>query len=84
MEAALLIIRPIAREDLGDLVALAGMLDSINLPSDPEFLAGRIEHSLRGVSGTLHANETGPSVFVLEDLEAGRCVSSSMHSPPSA
>jgi arginine N-succinyltransferase len=73
-----LILRPIAPGDLADLVRLAGMLDSMNLPSDPDFLEQRIAHSLRSFSGKLRANEPGLSVFVLEDREAKRVIGSSM------
>jgi len=48
-----LILRPISPGDLDDLVALAGMLDSMNLPSDREFLESRIAHSVRTFSGEL-------------------------------
>jgi len=86
--AALLIIRPIAREDLDDLVALAAMLDSMNLPSDRQFLSERIEHSMRSFAGTPKPGEMGLSVFVLEDLAKHRCVGTSMilhkHGTPGA
>jgi arginine N-succinyltransferase len=73
-----LILRPIERDDLEDLIVLAKMLDSMNLPSDRAFLESRIEHSLRTFSGGLGEDETGLSVFVLQDLDAGRCVGTSM------
>ncbi len=74
----MLILRPIAEGDLADLVGLAGMLDSMNLPSDPAFLEKRIGHSLRTFAGRLGGGEPGLSVFVLEDRETRRCVGSSM------
>lgn len=74
----MLILRPIAAGDLEDLVHLAGMLDSMNLPSDPAFLERRIEHSLRTFDDRLEGGESGLSVFVLEDRDAKRCVGSSM------
>ena len=43
----MLILRPVAERDLDDLVALAAMLDSMNLPSDRNFLAQRIHDSQR-------------------------------------
>jgi arginine N-succinyltransferase len=73
-----LILRPIARADLADLVALAKMLDSVNLPSDERFLEEQIEHSIRSFTGALAKGEPGLSVFVLEDLETGRAVGTSM------
>ncbi len=74
----MLILRPIAPADLDDLVGLAKMLDSMNLPSDRSFLEQRIQHSLRTFRGELRGEEPGLSVFVLEDLTSGRCVGSSM------
>ena len=38
----MLILRPIEMRDLHDLVSLAGQLDSMNLPRDPDFLEARI------------------------------------------
>lgn len=74
----MLILRPIAAGDQSDLVDLAGMLDSMNLPRDPAFLEQRIAHSLRTFGGRLEGGESGLSVFVLEDREAKRCVGTSM------
>ena len=36
-----MILRPTLKRDLDDLVALAGQLDSMNLPRDRDFLAQR-------------------------------------------
>lgn len=74
---AVLILRPIAKTDLEPLVALAALLDSVNLPSDREFLAGRIEASLRSFAGVIEDRRLGVYVFVLEDLSAGRVVGTS-------
>ncbi len=74
----MLILRPIALADLDDLLTLAGMLDSMNLPCDAAFLEAKIEHSLRTFGATLREGEPGLSIFVLEDSEARRCVGSSM------
>jgi arginine N-succinyltransferase len=73
-----LILRPIERDDLEDLILLAKMLDSMNLPSDRPFLQSRIEHSLRTFAGELGSDETGLSVFVLDDLAQARVVGTSM------
>ena len=84
----MLILRPIEPADLDDLVALAARLDSVNLPSDRDFLEARIAHSERSFAGTLADGETGIYVFALEDTEAGRCVGTSMilakHGTPEA
>jgi arginine N-succinyltransferase len=74
----LLILRPIALGDLDDLLSLADRLDSVNLPSDREFLEARIRLSLRSFAGLLQGDETGVYVFVLEDTEAARCIGSSL------
>ena len=63
----MLILRPTRKRDLDDLVALAGQLDSMNLPSDRDFLESRIEMSLRSFAGG--ASQHGVYVFVLEDSE---------------
>lgn len=70
----MLILRPIARADLEPLAALAELLDSVNLPSDREFLAARIEASLRSFACALSDRRQGIYVFVLEDTGAGRVV----------
>ena len=43
----MLILRPVNEGDLDDLVGLAKMLDSMNLPADSEFLVERIALSGR-------------------------------------
>ncbi|MCZ6783628.1 MAG: arginine N-succinyltransferase [Proteobacteria bacterium] len=73
----MLILRPIERTDLDDLVDLARRLDSMNLPSDREFLAERIECSLASFPGELPPGKRGVYVFALEDGETGRCVGTS-------
>lgn len=74
----MLILRPIAHGDLDDLAVLAGLLDSVNLPSDRSFLEQRIDHSVRTFAGRLREGEAGLSAFVLEDLTERRCVGTSM------
>lgn len=77
----MLILRPIERGDLDDLAALADQLDSMNLPSDREFLRERIELSRRSFAGKLDPDERGLYVFVLEDLEQGCCIGTSLILP---
>jgi len=72
-----LILRPVAREDLGDLAELAAQLDSVNLPNDPEFLAERVLHSERSFAGEVPREECA-YVFVLEDQAAERVVGTSL------
>lgn len=73
----MLIVRPVAQRDLDELVALAEQLDSMNLPSDREFLAERIEASLDSFAGRTAHWRAGVYVFVMEDLEQRRCVGTS-------
>jgi arginine N-succinyltransferase len=72
-----LILRPVEVGDLDDLVTLAEQLDSMNLPSDRQFLAERIEKSRRSFPSQLAEGEYGVYVFVLEDKRAGRCIGTS-------
>jgi arginine N-succinyltransferase len=72
-----LILRPVAAGDLDALVALAKQLDSVNLPSDRDFLEQRIACSLRSFADTIDDWREGVYVFVLEDTSAGRCVGTS-------
>ncbi len=73
----MLILRPVAEGDLGDLVALARQLDSVNLPAERDFLASRIERSARSFAAALEDVREGLYVFVLEDTASGRCVGTS-------
>jgi arginine N-succinyltransferase len=72
-----LILRPVAAEDLDDLLALAAQLDSVNLPNDRDFLAERIARSQRSFAGALPRDEC-VYTFVLEDTDAGRVVGTSL------
>lgn len=74
----MLILRPAAAGDLDDLLRLARELDTVNLPEDPGFLAERVAVSERAFAGELPDPEEAVYVFVLEDLEARRCVGTSM------
>jgi arginine N-succinyltransferase len=74
-----LVLRPIEPRDLEGLIELAGQLDSVNLPSDREFLESRIQASLASFRAR-RASESNPGiyVFVLEDCDTQRCVGTSM------
>lgn len=84
----MLIVRPIVEEDSTDLLALAQLLDSVNLPAEPEFLRARIATSQRSFEHRLDDWRQGVYLFVLEDTDAGRCVGTSMirakHGTPDA
>jgi arginine N-succinyltransferase len=71
-------LRPIGERDLDALVELARQLDSMNLPSDRDFLASRIEISERSFGGQLDDWRDAIYLFALEDTDAGRCVGTSM------
>ncbi len=73
----MLILRPIDASDLDALVLLASQLDSMNLPSDRDFLAERIERSQRSFAGRIADWREGIYVFALEDTAARRCVGTS-------
>ncbi len=81
-------LRPVQRDDLPDLVRLAALLDSMNLPDDPEFLAARIEASVVSFSNPALDRCRASYVFVLEDRAQHRVVGTSMilakHGSPEA
>ncbi len=70
-------LRPVEERDLDALVELARQLDSMNLPSDRDFLASRIEISERSFGGRVDDWRETVYVFALEDTDAGRCVGTS-------
>ncbi len=70
-------LRPVEERDLDALVELARQLDSMNLPSDRDFLASRIEISERSFGGRVDDWRETVYVFALEDTVAGRCVGTS-------
>jgi arginine N-succinyltransferase len=72
-----LILRPVEPADLDAIVALAAQLDSVNLPSDRDFLAERIERSQRSFAGRIADWREGVYVFALEDTAVRRCIGTS-------
>jgi arginine N-succinyltransferase len=73
-----LILRPAEARDVDDLLRLARQLDTVNLPEDRDFLAERVAISERAFAGEPEEPEAAVYVFVLEDVEAGRCIGTSM------
>jgi len=73
-----LILRPVAPEDLDRLVELAESLDTVNLPRDPDFLRERIARSQRSFAGELDDWRDGVYVFVLADAASQRCIGTSL------
>ncbi len=84
----MLILRPVQSRDLADLVALARVLDSVNLPDDPPFLEEHIARSERSFAGEIGDWRDGFYLFMLEDSTASRCVGTCMirakHGTPAA
>ncbi len=74
----MLMLRPAEADDLDALVDLARQLDSVNLPSDADFLRQRIASSIASFGRKLEDWRKGVYVFVLEDAEAHRCIGTSM------
>ena len=73
----MLILREIEERDLDPLLALAGHLDSMNLPSDRDFLSARIDTSRRSFAREIADWRERIYVFALEDSETGCCIGTS-------
>jgi arginine N-succinyltransferase len=71
------LIREAFPADLDQLAEVARHLDTVNLPNDREVLARILEESRRSFEGEVPTFER-EYLFVLEDLEAGRLVGTSM------
>jgi arginine N-succinyltransferase len=71
----MMVIRPVAAEDLAGLVTLAGETGGglTSLPADEKTLAARIERSQKTWRGELPKSEQG-YVFVLEETSSGAVV----------
>ncbi|KNC94920.1 arginine N-succinyltransferase [Trabulsiella odontotermitis] len=68
----MMVIRPVGREDLPGLMALAGKTGGglTSLPADENTLSARIERSQKTWEGALPKSEQG-YVFVLEETDSG-------------
>lgn len=68
----MMVIRPVGREDLSGLMALAGKTGGglTSLPVDEATLSARIERSINTWNGSLEKGDQG-YVFVLEDTSTG-------------
>lgn len=84
----MLILRPVESGDLSELVALARVLDSVNLPDDETFLEERIARSERSFAGGSGDWREGIYLFMFEDTTTHRCIGTSMirakHGTPDA
>lgn len=74
----MLIVRPIAIGDLPQLLDLAELLDSMNLPRDSDFLEARIRLSEKSFSDQLDDWRDGVYMFVLEELSTGQVIGTSL------
>jgi arginine N-succinyltransferase len=74
----MLILRPVAPEDLDAIVALAESLDTVNLPRDPDFLRERVVRSQWSFADEIADWRDGVYMFVLEDTTTRRCIGTSL------
>jgi arginine N-succinyltransferase len=71
------IIRPVASDDLSQLVDLAKQFSLLNLPGDRKILSQKISRSEQSFAGDLPKDQA-EYLFVLEDLEENYVVGSSL------
>ena len=71
------VLRDVHADDLDELERLAHHLNTLNLPASREKLAEIIEESCLSFSGAL-PHHRRQYVFVMEDVEAGRLIGTSM------
>jgi len=72
------VLREVRTADLDELLRLSRILDSINLPTEPDELRSTIVRSRRSFAGSLTDSAKGIYVFVAEDRRTRRPVGSSM------
>jgi arginine N-succinyltransferase len=73
-----LVLRDVRKSDLPRLMALARVLNSVNLPADERALSGIVERSVRSFAGRIADPLRRSYVFVLEDPRRGRVIGTSM------
>ncbi|AHI04618.1 arginine N-succinyltransferase [Bdellovibrio bacteriovorus W] len=71
------IVRPVAHDDLGQLVDLAKQFNLLNLPGDKKVISEKIDRSTASFAGDLQKDKA-EYLFVLEDLEEQQVVGSSL------
>ncbi len=74
----MLLLRDVARGDLGGLKRLAATLNSVNLPNNEKVLAGLIDKSVQSFSGKIENPFEREYLFVLEDLRNETIIGTSM------
>lgn len=74
----MLLLRDVARGDLGGLKKLAATLNSVNLPNNAKVLAGLIDKSVKSFAGKIENPFEREYLFVLEDLRNETIIGTSM------
>jgi len=72
------IIRSAREDDIEEIYRLANLVYFINLPADREILKEKIRISMESFSGTLADKFAREYIFVLQNVEDGNLVGSSM------
>lgn len=70
-------VRSIREDDFEDLLSLAKQFNLLNLPAEPKVLKKKIQQSIKSFAGKL-TKEESEYLFVLEDLDAGRVIGTSL------
>lgn len=73
-----MLLRDVARSDLGGLKRLAAVLNSVNLPNNEEVLSSLINKSVRSFSGKIEDPLEREYLFVLEDQRNDAIIGTSM------
>lgn len=74
----MLLLRDVARGDLGGLKKLAATLNSVNLPNNAKVLSGLIDKSVKSFAGKIEDPFEREYLFVLEDLRNETIIGTSM------
>lgn len=72
------LLRDAQMTDLGGLLQLANVLDTVNLPADEKTLAETIEHSVRSFTGEIKNPFKRTYLFVLEDPRSEEVIGTSL------
>lgn len=71
------LLRDVQTSDLEELRRLAAVLDTVNLPNDPDELESMVELSTRSFAGRIRDPFERSYLFVLEDLRSGQLAGTS-------
>jgi arginine N-succinyltransferase len=74
----MLLLRDAQKSDLPGLKRLASELNTVNLPSNVDALAGLVEKSMRSFSGRIRNPFEREYLFVLEDRRNGKVIGTSL------